>query len=80
MTLETLLQVISKHGAVGVLAVWILTLHSEVKQMKNELIDCLKHEQITEKTNHKNERYERAYFVLPEKKRRKDEYCLTYDC
>ena len=80
MTLETLLQVITKHGAVGVLAVWILTLHSEVKEIKAELFDCLKHKQVSEKTNPKHDNYERAYFVLPEKKRRKDEYRIDYDC
>ena len=78
MTLETLLQVITKHGAVGVLAIWIFTLQSEVKQMKAELFDCLK--QRTERTNEKQQRYERAYFVLPEKKRRKYDDCYTLDC
>ena len=80
MTLETLLQVITKHGAVGVLAIWIFTLQSEVKQMKAELFDCLKHKKTSQRTNEKEQRYERAYFVLPEKKRRKDEYYFTLDC
>ena len=80
MTLEMLLQVITKHGAIGVLAIWIFTLQSEVKQMKSELFDCLKHKQTSQRTNEKEQRYERAYFVLPEKKRRKYDDCVTLDC
>jgi hypothetical protein len=80
MTPTVILELIKQHGASAVLVIWIISLQTEVKDMKRDLFDCLQHREITDNTNQKNERYERAYFVLPEKKRRKDEYCLTLDC
>ena len=79
MTTE-LLTAIKQHGAVGVLAVWILSLQAEVKDMKAELFDCLKKTEHHTKTRTKNETHEKAYFVMPEKKRRKDENGIVYDC
>jgi hypothetical protein len=80
MTPTAILELIKQHGSSAVLVIWILSLQAEVKDMKRDLFDCLQERQVTDNTNRKEQRYERAYFVLPEKKRRKDEYCLTLDC
>ena len=79
MTPSTILDLIKAHGATGVLVIWILSLQSDIREIKHELFDCME-SRVTNQTSEKNEAHERAYFVLPEKKRRKDGTCPTLDC
>ena len=59
------LAVIKKHGAIGVLALWLSYTHFEVQDLKARLFDCLERKVtlINPEINNKNN----IYAILPEK-------------
>jgi hypothetical protein len=59
------LAIIKKHGAMGVLALWLSYTHFEVQDLKARLFDCLEQKVtlIDTEFNNKNN----IYAILPEK-------------
>lgn len=63
--LNQFLEIIKKHGAMGVLALWLSYTHFEVQDLKARLFNCLENKVtlVNPEINNKNN----IYATLPEK-------------
>ena len=81
MTADKFIEIIKNHGALGVLAIWVLSLQADVRDVQQKLYNCMgERQELSDRTTDKTQTNERAYFIFPEKKRRKDEFCISNDC
>ena len=66
------LDVIKKHGAIGVLAMWLGYTHFEVQDLKDRLYNCLEHQTVINRKPYKEEPIEpfRKDTAIIEKKRK----------
>lgn len=65
--LNQFLEVIKKHGALGVLALWLSYTHFEVQDLKARLFNCLDAKKTSFNTELKEK--QNIYAVLPEKRK-----------
>jgi hypothetical protein len=63
--IDKFLEIIKKHGAVGVLALWLGYTHFEVQDLKNRLFNCLERKITFVDTEFNNKT--NIYAILPEK-------------
>jgi len=65
------LAIIKKHGAIGVLALWLSYTHFEVQDLKARLFACLdKQNEINQNTKADPDK-QKSVGILPNKKKRK---------
>lgn len=65
--IDKFLAIIKKHGAMGVLALWLSYTHFEVQDLKARLFNCL--ERKVTLIDVKSIKDSKLYAILPEKKK-----------
>lgn len=73
MSFDSLLDIVKKHGATGVLCLWVMVMHTRLNNVERLLYEC--YQNYPNHTKEQNEKIVRTYAVLPEPikaKRRKD--------
>jgi len=65
------LAVIKKHGAIGVLALWLSYTHFEVQDLKERLFACLDKQNEINQNNKAEYNKQKTVGILPNKKKRK---------
>jgi hypothetical protein len=73
-----ILEVIKKHGAIGVLALWLGYTHFEVQDLKVRLYNCLEKESVTKDQQQPIAPIKDTAVISYESKKRKQEV-LHYD-
>jgi hypothetical protein len=69
--LNQFLEIIKKHGAMGVLALWLSYTHFEVQDLKARLFACLEKENGMQQNKKTDPMQQKAAAILPNEKRRK---------
>jgi hypothetical protein len=65
------LEIIKKHGAMGVLALWLSYTHFEVQDLKARLFACLEKENGIQRNEKSDPDKQKSVAVLPTEKKRK---------
>ena len=65
------LEIIKKHGAMGVLALWLSYTHFEVQDLKARLFACLEKENGIQQNEKSDPDKQKSVAVLPTEKKRK---------
>jgi hypothetical protein len=65
------LEIIKKHGAMGVLALWLSYTHFEVQDLKARLFACLEKETVIQRNEKSDPQKEKQVGILPTEKKRK---------
>ena len=65
------LAVIKKHGAIGVLALWLSYTHFEVQDLKARLFACLDKQNEINQNNKAELNKQKSVGILPNEKKRK---------
>jgi hypothetical protein len=63
MTPEYILSILTKHGATGVLCVWLSVMHFRISDLERKLYDCYRDKFTTEQ---QHEKRKPIFAVLPE--------------
>lgn len=65
--IDKFLEIVKKHGALGVLALWLSYTHFEVQDLKARLFNCLDAKKTSFSTELKEK--QNLYAILPEKRK-----------
>lgn len=65
------LAIIKKHGALGVLALWLSYTHFEVQDLKARLFACLDRQNEIQQNKKANPNQQKTVGILPNEKKRK---------
>lgn len=69
--IDKFLEIIKKHGAMGVLALWLSYTHFEVQDLKARLFACLDKENAIQQNKKTDPTQQKAAAILPTEKKRK---------
>ena len=69
--IDKFLEIIKKHGAMGVLALWLSYTHFEVQDLKQRLFACLEKESGIQQNRKTDPTQQKAVAILPTEKKRK---------
>ena len=70
VSIDKFLEILKKHGATGVLALWLFYTHTEVQDLKLRLYDCYGN---GKQTNEHNQINDNSSFVIIPKEEKIDE-------
>jgi len=69
--IDKFLEIVKKHGALGVLALWLSYTHFEVQDLKARLFACLEKENGIQQNRKANPDQQKSAAILPNEKKRK---------
>jgi hypothetical protein len=69
--IDKFLAIIKKHGAMGVLALWLSYTHFEVQDLKARLFACLDKQNEIQENKKANPDQQKTVGILPNEKKRK---------